>query len=124
MTTKAELENLAANLGKALGTTVYYWKESGVHSFYPGVPHSSARQNKLIGEATASKLHEAGSNLLDGIYKGRACFDEEREQYATDRQAWADEKAEILNRMALLEQSIEALKQQLGHAGPAAPQRF
>lgn len=124
MTTKAELENLAANIGQALGTDVYYWKESGVHSFYPGVPHSSGRQSKLLGELTASKLHATGLTFLAGIWKGRACFDQEREQHAADKQAWADEKEEILNRVALLEQSIEALKQQLGHAGPVAPQRF
>lgn len=124
MTTKAELENLAANLGKALGTSVYYWKESGVHSFYPGQPNSHGRSMKLLGEYSAKKLYDAGEKFLDGFHKGAYCLYAEREQHAADRQAWADEKAEILNRMALLEQSIEALKQQLGHAGPAAPQRF
>jgi len=121
MTKKAELENMAANIARALGTSVYYWKESGVHSFYPGLPRSGARQSKLIGEATPSKLYEAGANFLAGIYKGRACFDQEREQHAADRQAWADEKAEILNRMALLEESINRLKRQVGHAAATVP---
>ena len=70
MTTKAELENLAANLGKALGTSVYYWKESGVHSFYPGEPNSHGRSMKLLGEYSAPKLYDAGEKFLDGFNKG------------------------------------------------------
>ena len=73
MTTKAELENLAANIGRALGTNVYYWKESGVHSFYPGQPNSHGRSMKLLGEYSAQKLYDAGEKFLDGFHKGACC---------------------------------------------------
>jgi len=115
------MDNLAANIGRALNTSVYYWKESGVHSFYSGVPNSSSRQTKLIGEATRARLHNAGMDFLSGIWRGRACFDEEREQYEADRKAWAEEKANILAKMALMEKAVGGLKKRLGHAGPAAP---
>ncbi|MBN8223302.1 MAG: hypothetical protein J0L89_00625 [Xanthomonadales bacterium] len=116
MTTKAEMENMAANIGRALGTSVYYWKESGVHSFYPGDPASRGRSMKLLGEYSAPKLYEAGEKFLDGFYKGAGCLVAEREKHAEERKAWEAEKNELHRRMKLLEKAIEGAASRQGHS--------
>lgn len=125
MTTKAELENLAANIGQALGTPVYYWKESGVHSFYPGEPASHGRSMKLLGEYSAPKLYDAGEKFLDGFNKGAACLLAERGQHAADRKAWEAEKKELLRRIGLLDSAIEGATSRPGQpSADNSPRKF